>query len=94
VQRSKQDKQKVDCELNHLQVMNLKQALLVNSALPASLQLKPKSILKKDVTNTSLDEEFCGITVRQADHYMRTVQTSARDSKALIPKSKPAEVAK
>ncbi len=94
VQRSKQDKEKVDCELNHLQVMNLKQALLVNSALPASLQLKAKSVLGKDVTNASLDEEFCGITVRQADHYMRTVQTSARDSKALIPKSKPVEVAK
>jgi phospholipase C len=94
VQRSKQDKEKVDCELNHLQVMNLKQALLVNSALPASLQLKAKPVLGKDVTNASLDEEFCGITVRQADHYMRTVQTSARDSKALIPRSKPAEVAK
>jgi hypothetical protein len=74
--------------------MNLKQALLVNSALPDSMKLKPKSILKKDVINTSPDEAFRGITVRQADHYTRSVQTSLSHSKGVISKSAAAERAK
>jgi phospholipase C len=92
-QRKKHDQECLQCELNHLQIMNLKQALLVNSALPASLQLSSKSILKKDVTNTCPDEAFRGITVRQADHYTRSVQTSLRHSKGVISQ-KAAEGAK
>jgi phospholipase C len=93
-QRSKHDQECLECELNHLQIMNLKQALLVNSALPDSMKLKPKSILKKDVINTSPDEAFRGITVRQADHYTRSVQTSLSHSKGVISKSAAAERAK
>ncbi|HKV91103.1 MAG TPA: alkaline phosphatase family protein [Candidatus Angelobacter sp.] len=86
VRRGKHDQQSLEADLNHLQIMNLKQALLVNGSLPASLQINPKSVLKKDVTNSSADEEFKGIQVKNAEHYIQSIQTSARDAKTLIPK--------
>lgn len=89
VKRPKTDPSVLKADLNHLQIMNLKQAILVNASLPDSLQIKPASILGKDVTNHSADADFSGITVEKAGHYIQNVQTNARDSKALIDKNQP-----
>ena len=83
VQHRAPDKSSLHAELNHLQIMNLKQAILVNASLPASLRINPKSILKKEVTNNSADVEFKGIKAQDADHFNRQVHALARNSGTL-----------
>jgi len=62
--------------LNHLQIKNLQQAFLLDAQLPTGLQVRPTSRFKSlDDKNNSA---FCNIKVVDAEQYIQTVLTTAR----------------
>lgn len=78
VNRGEQDQEHLQRGLNHLQVAHLKQALLVNEKLPASLQYQPKWVTENGLSKNSPDDQFSNIKQQDADHYVQSIYASAR----------------
>ncbi len=78
VDRGEHDKQYLTRPVNDLQIMHLKQALLLNCRLPQGLQVKPASVLGRDLTNLSDKKLFYGLETQKAEQYIQSVKRAAQ----------------
>lgn len=84
VTRGDNDKAYLERPVNHLQIMHVKQALLLNCRLPHRMQVKPpKSYSGQNLTKKSTNDDFKCLKTQTAEDFIQSVKRAARNT-ALI----------